>query len=72
MRSAAPPSQILLDQPGAYVKLVRSALIQTAQLDVLGLGDPNDIVGHGLVDAYAAVQTVQKKMVSANRTGVTQ
>lgn len=62
MRSAAPPSPKLLEQPGAYVKVVRNALIQTARLDALGLSDPNDIIGHGLVDAYAAVQTVQKKM----------
>jgi subtilisin family serine protease len=61
MRSAAPPSQKLLEQPGAYAKLVRNALIQTARLDVLGLSDPNDIVGHGLVDAFAAVQNIQKK-----------
>lgn len=60
MRSAAPPSQKLLGQPAAYVKLVKSAITQTARLDVLGLGDSNDIVGNGLVDAYAAVQKIKQ------------
>jgi subtilisin family serine protease len=68
MRSAAPPPQRLLEQPGAYVRLVADALKDTARLDVLGLSDPNDIVGHGLVDAYAAVQAVQKKVAALNAT----
>ncbi len=66
MRSAAPPSQELLVQPAAYVKLVRSALTQTARLEILDLAEPNDIVGQGLVDAYAAVQAMQKKVATAN------
>jgi hypothetical protein len=64
MRSAAPPSQALLDKPAAYVKLVREALTQTARLDVLGLADRNDIVGSGLVDAYAAVQKMKQMMAA--------
>ena len=68
MRSAAPPPQRLLEQPGAYVRLVTDALKNTARLDVLGLTDPNEIVGHGLVDAYAAVQAVQKKVAALNAT----
>lgn len=60
MRSAAPPSPELLRQPAAYVKLVRSAITQTARLDVLGLADRNDIVGYGLVDAYAAVEKMKE------------
>lgn len=64
MRSAAPPSQALLDKPSAYVKLVRIALMQTARLDALGLADPNDIVGAGLVDAYAAVQMLKQLMAA--------
>jgi len=68
MRSAAPPSQKLIDQPAAYAKLVRSAITQTARLDLLGLSDPNDIVGQGLVDAYAAVQSVRKKLAAVNAT----
>jgi len=31
---------------------------------VLGLADPNDIVGHGLVDAEAAVLAIQKKVAA--------
>jgi subtilisin family serine protease len=68
MRSAAPPSPRLLEQPGAYVRLVTDALTGTARLDVLGLSEPNDIVGHGLVDAYAAVQSAQKKVAATNGT----
>lgn len=67
MRSAAPPSPELLNRPGAYVKLVRAALTETARLDVLGLADPNDIVGYGLVDAYAAVQKM-KQLMAPSRT----
>lgn len=67
MRSAAPPSASLVEKPGGYVHLVSDALKDTARLDVLGLTDPNDIVGRGLVDAYAAVQAVQKK-VALNTT----
>jgi hypothetical protein len=62
MRSAAPPSDKLLAQPGAYVRLVSETLKNTARLDILGLTDPNDIVGHGLVDAYAAVERIQQTL----------
>jgi subtilase family serine protease len=62
MRSAAPPSPDLLNNPGAYVNLVKTALTSTARLDVLGLADPNDIVGYGLVDAYGAVQKIKNSM----------
>lgn len=68
MRSAAPPPAKLLERPGAYVRLVTDALKGTARLDVLGLSDPNDIVGQGLVDAYAAVQAAQKKVAALNAT----
>jgi len=71
MRSAAPPPQALLEQPGAYVRLVTDALKDTARLNVLGLADPNDIIGHGLVDAYAAVQAIQKKVAALNATPAT-
>ena len=67
MRSAAPPPQRLLEQPGAYVRLVTDALKDTARLDVLGLADPNDIVGHGLVDAEAAVLAIQKKVAALSK-----
>ena len=71
MRSAAPPPQRLIEQPGAYVRLVTNALKDTARLNVLGLADPNDIVGYGLVDAYAAVQAIQKKVAALNATPAT-
>jgi Subtilase family len=68
MRSAAPPPDSLLAKPGAYVRMVSDALKDTARLDVLGLTEPNDIVGHGLVDAYAAVQMAQKKIAALHAT----
>lgn len=68
MRSAAPPTPELLNRPGAYVKLVRAALTETARLDVLGLADRNDIVGYGLVDTYGAVQKI-KQLMAAPRAG---
>jgi subtilisin family serine protease len=67
MRSAVPPSPELLNRPGAYVKLVTTALTETARLDVLGLADRNDIVGYGLVDAYAAVQKMKQLMAPPER-----
>ena len=69
MRSAVPPSPELLNRPGAYVKLVTTALTETARLDVLGLADRNDIVGYGLVDAYAAVQKMKQLMASPSASG---
>ena len=68
MRSAAPPPQFLLDHPGAYVRMVSDTLKENARLDVLGFVDPNDIVGHGLVDAEAAVRAMQQKMATALNT----
>ncbi|MFI5247892.1 MAG: S8 family serine peptidase, partial [Nitrospirales bacterium] len=70
MLSAAPSPPRLLEQPGAYVRLISDALKDTARLDVLGLSEPNDIVGRGLVDAYAAIKALQKKVagVAANRS----
>lgn len=62
MRSAAPPPPPLLDRPGAYARLISDALKETARLDTLGVSNPNDIVGHGLVDAYAAIKALQKKI----------
>jgi subtilisin family serine protease len=70
MLSAAPSPPRLLAQPGAYARLISDALKDTARLDVLGLSEPNDIVGRGLVDAYAAIKALQKKVggVAANRS----
>ncbi len=62
MRSSAPPSQELLQTPGAYVRLVTQCLKDTARLDVLGMAEPNEFAGHGLIDAVAAVDRIQKEM----------
>jgi subtilisin family serine protease len=62
IHSAAPPSQGLLKKPGAYVRLVTRCLKETARLEVLGLAEPNAYVGHGLIDAVAALDQIQKEM----------
>lgn len=62
MRSAAPPTEKLLKKPGAYVRLVSCCLRKTARLDILGMAEPNEAVGHGLIDAYAAVEMIQEKI----------
>ena len=62
MRSAAPPGQELLKKPGAYVKLVTQCLKDTARLEMLGLAEPNEYAGHGLIDAVAAVERIQIEM----------
>ncbi len=64
MRSAAPPPPRVVEQPGAYVRMISDTLKETARLDVLGFVDANDIVGHGLVDAEAAVRAIQKKVAA--------
>lgn len=62
MRSAAPPAEELLKKPGAYVRLVSCCLKETAHLEILGMAEPNEAVGHGLIDAYAAVKMIQEKI----------
>lgn len=62
MRGAAPPSQELLKKPGAYVKLVTRCLEDTARLEILGLAETNEYVGHGLIDAAAAVEKIQGEL----------
>ncbi len=64
MRSAAPPTAELLSQPGVYCRLVSQCLRETAHLDTLGLVEPNEVVGQGLVDAYAAVQKIRVELDS--------
>jgi subtilisin family serine protease len=59
LRSGAPPSPAVLGQPGEYCRLVTQSLTGTARLDVLGLNEPDDVVGHGLVDAHAALKMMQ-------------
>jgi len=60
MRSAAPPSNGLLRKPGIYVRRVTRCLKDTARLDVLGMAGPNEFVGHGLIDALAAVKQIRR------------
>jgi subtilisin family serine protease len=67
MRSVAPPTQSLLKKPGAYCRLVSRSLKETAQLEILGMTEPNEAVGHGLIDAYAAVQTIKKLIQEEKR-----
>jgi len=59
MRSSAPPTAALLNKPGAYCQLLSKCLRKTARLDILGLVEPNEVVGQGLIDAYAAVQMIK-------------
>jgi thermitase len=62
MRSFAPPAESLLKTPGGYVRLISRCLRETARLDVLGLSEPDEFVGRGLIDADAAVQMIQRLM----------
>jgi len=62
MRSAARPSKELLKQPGAFCRLISKCLHKTARLDILGLVEPNDVVGNGLIDVYSAVTMIQQEL----------
>ncbi len=59
LRSAAPPSKEVLKKPGEYSRLVALSLTKAARLDVLGLTEPDDVVGYGLVDAYGSLQAIK-------------
>jgi subtilisin family serine protease len=59
LRSAAPPSQEVLNKPGEYCRLVAFSLTRTARLSILGLSEPDDVVGNGLVDAFGALQLIK-------------
>ncbi|MCX6560691.1 MAG: S8 family serine peptidase [Candidatus Aminicenantes bacterium] len=60
LRSAAPPSPDLLKTPGGYARLVERSLTEAARLDVLGLTEPDDVVGHGLVDAFGSLRIISE------------
>jgi hypothetical protein len=60
IRSSVPPSQEILAKPGAYCRLVNRCLQETARLDILGLDEPDEVVGHGLLDAVAAIELAKK------------
>jgi len=66
MRSAAPPSPAILQKPGAYVRLITQSLKETACLGILRMAEPNEFVGHGLIDADAAVSKLQEKSIKLN------
>jgi hypothetical protein len=64
LRSGAPPSLSVLSTPGAYSRLVSRCLTKTARLDVLGMDEPDDVVGCGLADARAALQMMKDVLQS--------
>ncbi len=66
LRSGAPPPASVLGKPGEYSRLVMECLTKTARLDVLGLTEPDDIVGHGLADARAALE-MMKNLLQTKR-----
>jgi subtilisin family serine protease len=63
LRGAAPPSQDILKKPGEYCRLVALSLTKTARLDILGLTEPDDVVGNGLVDAFGSLQMIKNLLL---------
>jgi hypothetical protein len=59
LRGAAPPSPGILAKSGEYCRLVSLSLTQAARLDVLGLTEPDDVVGFGLVDACGSLRIIR-------------
>ena len=59
LRSGAPPSSAVLQKPGEYCRLVELSLTRAARLDILGLTEPDDVVGHGLVDASGSLMLIK-------------
>jgi hypothetical protein len=59
LRGAVPPSRRILDKPGEYCRLVSLSLTQAARLDILGLTEPDDVVGFGLVDACGSLRIIR-------------
>jgi hypothetical protein len=60
LRSAVPPTEEILGTPAAYCRLVAHCLKETARLDILGVVEPNDVVGRGLIDAKAALELMER------------
>lgn len=60
MRSAVPPAPAVLQKSGVYVSLITRSLQKTARLEILGMNEANEFVGHGLIDAYAAAARLQE------------
>ena len=59
LRSGVPPSAGVLQKPGEYCRLVELSLTRAARLGILGLTEPDDVVGHGLVDAYGSLTLIK-------------
>ncbi len=59
LRSAAPPSRGLLGKPGEYCRRLELSLTKAARLDILGEDEPDDVVGHGLIDAFGSLQLIK-------------
>jgi len=59
LRSAVPPGPAVLEKPGEYCRLVSLCLTKAARLDILGMTEPDDVVGHGLIDAYGSLQMIR-------------
>jgi hypothetical protein len=59
LRSAVPPGPDVMKNPGEYCRLVALSLTKTARLDILGLTEPDDVVGNGLVDAFGSLQMLK-------------
>ncbi len=66
LRGAAPPSPELLEKRGEYCRLVALSLTKAARLDILDLTEPDDVVGHGIIDAYGSLQ-VMKTLLQEQR-----
>ena len=62
MRSAAPPQEKILSQPAAYCRLVSKCIRETASMDIKWLVEPNDVIGKGVIDAYAAVKMIKQEL----------
>jgi hypothetical protein len=62
MRSYAPPTESMLKKPGFYIHLVTETLQKTAKLEDLGMFEPSEAAGHGLIDALAAVRKIKERM----------
>ncbi len=66
LRGAAPPAPGILRKPGEYCRLVALSLTKAARLDILDLTEPDDVVGHGIIDAYGSLQ-VMKTLLQEQR-----
>ncbi len=60
LRGAAPPSPEILNKRGEYCRLIELSLTKAARLDILDLTEPDDVVGHGIIDAYGSLQMIRK------------